>query len=258
MDRSLTDVRDVVVRSRCPAATAGKRRRGLERAVMAEIGGADMKQILVATDFSERSHRAVRRARLLAREPGARLLLLHVVDDDRPQRLVAGEAAAARECSSRPSARCLTACDARRTWRSATRSTASRRRARDRGRPHRHGRASQAAPARHLRRHLDRARHSRARRARPHGEPRSPRARMSAPSWRRPVGALRVRAAGCARVAHPAARAGGGRSRVRCRRREQAGLRGCGGRPDRSPCRRGRGGRALGSRAFSCGRGTRQ
>ena len=56
-----------------------------------------MKQILVASDFSERSNRAVRRARQLAQEQGAQVLLLHVVDDDRPQRLVAGEAAAARE-----------------------------------------------------------------------------------------------------------------------------------------------------------------
>ncbi len=56
-----------------------------------------MKKILVATDFSERSDRAVRRAGLLAQEQGAHLSLLHVVDDDRPQRLVASEAAAARE-----------------------------------------------------------------------------------------------------------------------------------------------------------------
>lgn len=56
-----------------------------------------MKQILVASDFSGRSNRAVRRARQLALEQGAHVLLLHVVDDDRPQRLVAGEAAVARE-----------------------------------------------------------------------------------------------------------------------------------------------------------------
>jgi nucleotide-binding universal stress UspA family protein len=56
-----------------------------------------LKQILVASDFSERSNRAVRRARLLAQEQGAHVLLLHVVDDDRPPRLVAGETAAARE-----------------------------------------------------------------------------------------------------------------------------------------------------------------
>lgn len=56
-----------------------------------------MKKILVATDFSERSNRAVRRAGLLAQEQGAHVSLLHVVDDDRPQRLVASEAAAARE-----------------------------------------------------------------------------------------------------------------------------------------------------------------
>ncbi|EKE43220.1 hypothetical protein OCGS_2811 [Oceaniovalibus guishaninsula JLT2003] len=47
-----------------------------------------MKTILVATDFSERSDRALRRAKLLARRTGARLSLLHVVDDDQPQSIV--------------------------------------------------------------------------------------------------------------------------------------------------------------------------
>ena len=56
-----------------------------------------MQQILVATDFSERSDRAIRRAGLLAREHGARLLLLHVVDDDRPERLVVEEMSTAHE-----------------------------------------------------------------------------------------------------------------------------------------------------------------
>ena len=55
-----------------------------------------MRQILVATDFSERSHRAVRRAVLLARETGARLLVVHVVDDDRDARIVEVDTAAAR------------------------------------------------------------------------------------------------------------------------------------------------------------------
>ena len=56
-----------------------------------------MKLILAATDFSERSDCAVRRAGLLAREQGAHLLLLHVVDDDRTERLVAEEMATAQE-----------------------------------------------------------------------------------------------------------------------------------------------------------------
>jgi nucleotide-binding universal stress UspA family protein len=45
-------------------------------------------QILAATDFSTRSQRAVRRAGLLAQSTGAELVLVHVVDDDQPQRLV--------------------------------------------------------------------------------------------------------------------------------------------------------------------------
>ncbi|MBA4228535.1 MAG: universal stress protein [Hyphomonas sp.] len=47
-----------------------------------------MKKILVATDFSERSDRALRRATLLARQHGAKMHLLHVVDDDHPRRIV--------------------------------------------------------------------------------------------------------------------------------------------------------------------------
>jgi universal stress protein E len=49
-------------------------------------------QILAAKDFSTRSQRAVRRAGLLAREHGADLDLVHVVDDDQPEDLVALEA----------------------------------------------------------------------------------------------------------------------------------------------------------------------
>lgn len=45
-------------------------------------------QILAATDFSTRSNRAVRQAGLLAKAAGARLHLMHVVDDDQPQELV--------------------------------------------------------------------------------------------------------------------------------------------------------------------------
>jgi nucleotide-binding universal stress UspA family protein len=47
--------------------------------------------ILAATDFSTRSQRAVRRAGLLARDGGADLTLVHVVDDDQPSGLIALE-----------------------------------------------------------------------------------------------------------------------------------------------------------------------
>ena len=50
-----------------------------------------MQHIMVATDFSERSDRALRRATLLARETGAALTVLHAVDDDRPRRIVEHE-----------------------------------------------------------------------------------------------------------------------------------------------------------------------
>jgi len=56
--------------------------------------------ILVATDFSHRSERAVRRAACLAKRFTSRLVLVHIVDDDRPSRLVVGaqkEAAALLE-----------------------------------------------------------------------------------------------------------------------------------------------------------------
>ncbi|MEN8718739.1 MAG: universal stress protein [Oceanococcaceae bacterium] len=43
-----------------------------------------MKTLLVATDFSERSDRALRRASLLARASGAALTLVHVLDEDQP------------------------------------------------------------------------------------------------------------------------------------------------------------------------------
>lgn len=54
-----------------------------------------MERILVATDFSTRSDRAIRRATLIARGGGAALLLLHVVDDDQPPRIVKAEQQAA-------------------------------------------------------------------------------------------------------------------------------------------------------------------
>ncbi|NMG40646.1 universal stress protein [Chelativorans sp. ZYF759] len=46
-----------------------------------------MKTILVATDFSERSDRALRRATLLAKNDEARLVLVHGIDDEQPERL---------------------------------------------------------------------------------------------------------------------------------------------------------------------------
>lgn len=55
----------------------------------------NQKQILVATDFSTRSDRAIRRATLLAKDIGASVVLLHVVDDDQPRRIVEAERAAA-------------------------------------------------------------------------------------------------------------------------------------------------------------------
>ena len=60
------------------------------------MAGATVRQILAATDFSERSDRAVRRAAMLARESGARLMIVHVVDDDRDARIVEAESVVAR------------------------------------------------------------------------------------------------------------------------------------------------------------------
>lgn len=50
-----------------------------------------MRTVLAATDFSTRSDRALRRAVLLARQIGAEIVLVHVVDEDRPARLVEAE-----------------------------------------------------------------------------------------------------------------------------------------------------------------------
>lgn len=55
-----------------------------------------MKTILVATDFSTRSDRALRRATLLAKQHRAKLEIIHVIDNDRSERLVASEQADAR------------------------------------------------------------------------------------------------------------------------------------------------------------------
>jgi nucleotide-binding universal stress UspA family protein len=52
-----------------------------------------MERILVATDFSTRSDRALRRAILIARQVGASLTLVHVADADRPERLIGSERA---------------------------------------------------------------------------------------------------------------------------------------------------------------------
>lgn len=50
-----------------------------------------MKSILVATDLSERSDRAVRRGVLLARRHGAAMTLVHVIDNDQPERILRSE-----------------------------------------------------------------------------------------------------------------------------------------------------------------------
>ncbi|HEX6956353.1 MAG TPA: universal stress protein [Ferrovibrio sp.] len=54
-----------------------------------------MKKILVATDFSTRSDRAIRRGVLLAKEFDAAVTLLHVVDNDQPERILRAERLAA-------------------------------------------------------------------------------------------------------------------------------------------------------------------
>lgn len=56
-----------------------------------------MKRIMFATDFSERSDRALRRAVILARAHDAVLEIVHVVDDDRPRRIVDHEVNDARK-----------------------------------------------------------------------------------------------------------------------------------------------------------------
>ena len=58
------------------------------------------KRILVATDFSTRSDRALRRAILIARSSGARITLAHVVDDDQPRRVVEAEQSIAQSILS--------------------------------------------------------------------------------------------------------------------------------------------------------------
>lgn len=50
-----------------------------------------MRRILVATDFSERSDRALRRATLLARQSGATLTIMHGLDIDRSPQIIERE-----------------------------------------------------------------------------------------------------------------------------------------------------------------------
>ena len=50
-----------------------------------------MPVVAVATDFSTRSDRAIRRAELLVEHSGYDLLIVHVIDDDQPQRLIDAE-----------------------------------------------------------------------------------------------------------------------------------------------------------------------
>ena len=47
-----------------------------------------MDRLLLATDFSTRSDRALRRAALIADKSGAAITLLHVIDDDQPRYLI--------------------------------------------------------------------------------------------------------------------------------------------------------------------------
>lgn len=59
-------------------------------------GEQRMKRILVATDFSTRSDRALRRATLLARQYSAEIAVVHVINDDQPSRLMKAEEREAR------------------------------------------------------------------------------------------------------------------------------------------------------------------
>ena len=54
-----------------------------------------MKRLLVATDFSARSDRALRRASLIARKLSAKITLLHVVDAERPVTLTESDRSSA-------------------------------------------------------------------------------------------------------------------------------------------------------------------
>ena len=54
-----------------------------------------MNRLIVATDFSPRSDRAIRRSSLLAHKLGISLTLVHVIDADRPDEMIASDRAAA-------------------------------------------------------------------------------------------------------------------------------------------------------------------
>jgi nucleotide-binding universal stress UspA family protein len=69
-----------------------------------------MDRIVVATDFSTRSDRALRRATLIARRTGGSLTLLHVVDADQQERMIATERDTARSVLEE-SAQTLTSVD---------------------------------------------------------------------------------------------------------------------------------------------------
>lgn len=56
-----------------------------------------MSVIAVATDFSTRSDRAIRRAELLAAQAGCDLLVVHVIDEDQPQSLIHAESDACED-----------------------------------------------------------------------------------------------------------------------------------------------------------------
>ena len=56
-----------------------------------------METILVASDFSERSDRALARAALICARSGARMHLVHVVDDDQKQKIIDSEIAASHQ-----------------------------------------------------------------------------------------------------------------------------------------------------------------
>ena len=55
-----------------------------------------IRTIALATDFSTRSDRALRRATIIAKQMGASLTLVHVIDDDQPQYLVDAQIQASR------------------------------------------------------------------------------------------------------------------------------------------------------------------
>ena len=64
---------------------------------MTRFGAANqpIERILVATDFSVRSDRAIRRATLIAKKLEAKLIVAHVVDSDQPAHLIASDQEAA-------------------------------------------------------------------------------------------------------------------------------------------------------------------